>query len=200
MSIVLKTIINCFSIVCIRLLWCLCTTKFPTFICSTFVCKYQLKHNVNKSNAFLYHSTGPGYKQSIFIRNAPLKTSFIITARISKQCLCRSLTNLHFSNDAPLTRMLSQKINLISGITISNSQVLIQKRHVNFFSKKGKRKTVKSVAKRFKRLRSGALLRWRACRNHNMRKKSTSQKRRLRKPVVVTGRQLRKLNKMISGW
>ncbi len=69
-----------------------------------------------------------------------------------------------------------------------------------FWSKKGKRKTVKAVAKRFKRLPCGRLLRWRAGKNHNMRKKSCNQRRRLRKPVIVKGRQLRKLNRMISGW
>ena len=73
-------------------------------------------------------------------------------------------------------------------------------RNVNFFSKKGKKKTVKSVTKRFKRMGSGALKRWRAGKNHNMRKKSHNQKRRLKKPVIVKGRQLRKLNQMISGW
>ncbi len=76
----------------------------------------------------------------------------------------------------------------------------IQHRGAVFCSRRGKRKTVKSVTKRFKRLRSGKLLRWKAGKNHNMRKKSSNQRRRLRRPVVVKGKQLRKLNKMISGW
>ena len=73
-------------------------------------------------------------------------------------------------------------------------------RNIVTYSKRGKRKSVKAVVKRFKRLGSGALKRWRSGKNHNMRKKSTNQKRRLRKPVIVKGRQLRKLNKMLSGW
>ena len=86
-------------------------------------------------------------------------------------------------------------------ILLTNTEVCrSQTRGVNFCSKLGKRKTVKSVAKRFKRLGSGMLKRWRAGKNHNMRKKSTNQKRRLKRPVIVKGKQLRKLNKMISGW
>jgi len=73
-------------------------------------------------------------------------------------------------------------------------------RNITLISKRGKKKSVKSVVKRFKRLGCGALKRWRSGKNHNMRKKSTNQKRRLRKPVIVRGRQLRKLNKMLNGW
>ena len=79
-------------------------------------------------------------------------------------------------------------------------QSLEFQRKITIYSKRGKKKSVKAVVKRFKRLGSGALKRWRSGKHHNMRKKSTNQKRRLRKPVIVKGRQLRKLNKMLNGW
>ncbi len=65
--------------------------------------------------------------------------------------------------------------------------------------KKGKRKTVKAVAKRFRRTGSGALKYWRAGKNHKMIVKSGRARRNLRKPRYVNKTQLKLLNKMLSG-
>ena len=64
---------------------------------------------------------------------------------------------------------------------------------------KGKRKTVKAVAKRFKRTGSGALKYWRAGKNHKMIVKSSRARRNLRKPSYANKTQLKTLNKMLSG-
>ena len=68
------------------------------------------------------------------------------------------------------------------------------------FGKKGKRKTVKAVAKRFKRTGSGKLKYWRSGKSHRMMSKSARASRQLRKPCYANKTQLKTLNKMLSGW
>lgn len=76
----------------------------------------------------------------------------------------------------------------------------IWSRDVVIFSKnKGKRKTVKAVAKRFTRTGSGALKYWRAGKNHKMIVKSGRARRNLRMPKYANKTQLKVLNKMLSG-
>ncbi len=67
-------------------------------------------------------------------------------------------------------------------------------------SKLGKRKSVKSVAKRFIRTGSGKLKYWPAGKTHNMLAKSLKRRKQLRKPRYASKTQLKTLNKMISGW
>lgn len=71
---------------------------------------------------------------------------------------------------------------------------------VNFSKRRGKKKTVKAVAKRFHRTGSGKLKYWQAGKVHNMLAKSRNHRRNLRKPKYATKTQLKTLNKMISGW
>lgn len=71
---------------------------------------------------------------------------------------------------------------------------------VNFSKRRGKKKSVKAVSKRFHRTGSGKLKYWPAGRVHNMLAKSRNHRRRLRKPRYATKTQLKTLNKMISGW
>lgn len=66
--------------------------------------------------------------------------------------------------------------------------------------RKGKRKTVKAVAKRFYRTGSGKLKYWPAGKNHKMLSKGFNQRRNLRKPRYANKQQLKVLNKMLSGW
>lgn len=75
----------------------------------------------------------------------------------------------------------------------------IPTRSVVGFSKKGKRKTVKAVAKRFKRTGTGQLKYWRPGKNHCMMAKSGRASRELRKPRYANKTQLKMLNKMLSG-
>lgn len=65
---------------------------------------------------------------------------------------------------------------------------------------KGKRKTVKAVAKRFIRTGSGKLKYWPAGKVHNMLAKSRKKRLHLRKARYVNKTQLKTLNKMITGW
>ena len=67
------------------------------------------------------------------------------------------------------------------------------------FGKKGKLKTVKAVAKRFKRTGKGALKYWRPGKTHKMLAKSSRARRELRKPRYANKTQLKLLNKMLSG-
>ena len=73
-------------------------------------------------------------------------------------------------------------------------------RNVVTCSKLGKRKTVKSVAKRFQRTGSGKLKFWPPGKTHNMLAKLPKKRRQLRKARYVTKTQLKTLNKMIAGW
>ena len=80
-------------------------------------------------------------------------------------------------------------------------QLKLQARSVvNVSKRRGKKKTVKAVAKRFHRTGSGKLKYWPAGKVHNMLSKSRNHRRRLRKPRYATKTQLKTLNKMISGW
>ena len=76
----------------------------------------------------------------------------------------------------------------------------IPARSVVRYSKLGKRKTVKAVAKRFIRTGSGKLKYWPAGKTHNMLAKSRNKRRQLRKARYANKTQLKTLNKMIAGW
>ncbi|XP_055536068.1 39S ribosomal protein L35, mitochondrial [Wyeomyia smithii] len=67
-----------------------------------------------------------------------------------------------------------------------------------FSMRKGKRKTVKAVIKRFKRLEWGGWIRTRAGRHKHMWKKSAARKRRLRQHVLVNSQQATLLDKMVT--
>lgn len=71
---------------------------------------------------------------------------------------------------------------------------------VNYSKRRGKKKSVKAVSKRFHRTGSGKLKYWPAGKVHNMLAKSRNHRRRLRKPRYASKTQLKTLNKMISGW
>ena len=76
-----------------------------------------------------------------------------------------------------------------------------QSRNIVKVSKnKGKRKTVKAVAKRFHRTGSGKLKYWPPGKVHNMLAKSNKKSRQLRKARYATKTQLKTLNKMLAGW
>lgn len=77
----------------------------------------------------------------------------------------------------------------------------VQTRSVVKCSKRrGKKKTVKAVAKRFHRTGSGKLKYWPSGAVHNMLSKSRHHRRSLRKPRYANKTQLKTLNKMLAGW
>ena len=88
-------------------------------------------------------------------------------------------------------RFLNRPLFLFGNVT--------QTRNVTY-GKRGKRKTVKAVAKRFIRTGSGKLKYWPAGKHHNMLAKSCKRRRQLRKARYVNKTQLKTLNKMLSGW
>ena len=71
-------------------------------------------------------------------------------------------------------------------------------RGITVVSRLGKRKSCKSVRRRFFRVKGGLLKRWRAGKVHKMRKKSSWRRFRLRGSVLVKNKsQLKTLNKML---
>lgn len=69
---------------------------------------------------------------------------------------------------------------------------------IKFSLRKGKRKTVKAVIKRFKRLDWGGWIRTRSGRNKKIWRKSLSRQRRLRQHVFVNSTQSWMLDKMVT--
>lgn len=111
-----------------------------------------------------------------------------------QQTLCRYMSSLCITNI--FTRCSSQ----LSKNTIKPSilPLLQQSRTITIVSRLGKRKTSKSVLKRFRRVRGGYLKRWRSGMVKKQRKKSSWRKFRLRGSILVKRKsQLRTLNKMM---
>uniref|UniRef100_A0A182YNI5 50S ribosomal protein L35 n=1 Tax=Anopheles stephensi TaxID=30069 RepID=A0A182YNI5_ANOST len=69
---------------------------------------------------------------------------------------------------------------------------------IKFSLRKGKRKTVKAVVKRFKRLDWGGWIRTISGRHKKMWRKKGNRKRRLRQHVLVNGAQATLLDKMVT--
>ena len=126
-----------------------------------------------------------------FVRLSPSLLSIGKFPRIARTVSPVSVTARGYNH---LVKPLNHRCNAITAWT------KLWSRDVVLFSKnKGKRKTVKAVAKRFKRIGSGALKYWRAGKNHKMIVKSGRASRNLRKPRYVNKTQLKTLNKMLSG-
>lgn len=86
-------------------------------------------------------------------------------------------------------------LKIADSISLQHQQI----RSVTKFSlKKGKRKSVKAVLKRFKRLDWGGWIRTRTGRHKKLWKKSPNLKRRLRQHVLVNGTQSWLLDKMVT--
>ena len=74
-------------------------------------------------------------------------------------------------------------------------------RTLTYYSRrKGKRKTVKAVVRRFRRTGSGKWKRWQAGKNHFNSKKTSKRRSRLRRYVICNKQQTKLLNKMVNGW
>lgn len=121
----------------------------------------------------------------------PKNATRFLTGLSHKPCF----TGCSFKQQAITNSFLPYKTQVAEGF----SGMMWSRNIVLFSKKKGKRKTVKAVAKRFKRTGSGALKYWRAGKNHKMIVKSARARRKLRKPRYVNKTQLKTLNKMLSG-
>ena len=137
---------------------------------------------------------------------------FRVTISVACRALCRTYGRLRPSYSIQALPSLPTPINQrrsFSNVLSRSTQLkshgpcgglpLIQQRSV-VTGKKGKRKTVKAVSKRFIRTGSGKLKYWRPGGNHNLYNKSKRFKRTLSKPCYATKKRLKTLNKMLSGW
>ncbi len=156
---------------------------------------------------------------SLYLRGAQVIRHYV-TPTVSKNCLSyrpllRCIQNCQISTTSRL--MTPQQLGLsnrqcttLTPIPYGHRNVYrtlpqgssthMQVRTVTKYSKLGKRKTVKAVAKRFIRTGSGKLKYWPPGKVHNMLAKSRKRRLQLRKPRYATKTQLKTLNKMISGW
>ncbi len=89
-----------------------------------------------------------------------------------------------------------------SGVNhLLNFSSVIPTRTITYYSRrKGKRKTVKAVIRRFRRTGSGKWKRWQAGKNHFNSKKTSKRRSRLRRYVICNKQQTKMLNKMVNGW
>ena len=99
-----------------------------------------------------------------------------------------------------LTHFTALRCKLPSTPTACVALPLVPVRTVVKHSKLGKMKTVKAVAKRFRRTGSGKLKYWPPGNVHNLLSKSHGFKCRVRRPRYVNKTQLKTLNKMLNGW
>jgi large subunit ribosomal protein L35 len=98
-----------------------------------------------------------------------------------------------------LTHFAPLRYRLPSALTACVALPLVPVRTVVKHSKLGKMKTVKAVAKRFRRTGSGKLKFWPPGNVHNLLSKSHGFKCRVRRPRYANKTQLKTLNKMLNG-
>ncbi|XP_058829490.1 large ribosomal subunit protein bL35m [Topomyia yanbarensis] len=89
-------------------------------------------------------------------------------------------------------------LNVTTSLAPANLQQPPCRTVIKFSMRKGKRKSVKPVIKRFKRLDWGGWIRTLAGRHKHMWKKSAARKRRLRQHVLVNSQQATLLDKMVT--
>ncbi|XP_076834361.1 large ribosomal subunit protein bL35m [Brachyhypopomus gauderio] len=96
----------------------------------------------------------------------------------------------------------SQQQSLLRRVTpLIPSLELEPRRNLTYYSlKKGKRKTVRSVVKRFLRLHCGLWVRRKAGYKKKLWKKSSARKKRLREHVFCSKTQCKKLDKMTTSF
>lgn len=111
--------------------------------------------------------------------------------------LCRHLSNLSLSSRS--SSLLTDFSRGHQSPQIQATRLLIPIRTVVKHSKLGKMKTVKAVAKRFRRTGSGKLKFWPPGNVHNLLSKSHDRKCRIRKPRYANKTQRKTLNKMLIG-
>jgi len=103
-----------------------------------------------------------------------------------------NLKSIYLNNTHPICSRTRYLLNRSSAIPA---------RTITYYSRrKGKRKTVKAVIRRFRRTGSGKWKRWQAGKNHFNSKKTSKRRSRLRRYVICNKQQTRLLNKMVNGW
>lgn len=128
-------------------------------------------------------------------------TNSLISWALPRRCFSLALPRNLLPNHAVSTDGCKWKLfHPISGTVATSPAVgVVQTRTVVKCSKLGKMKTVKAVAKRFRRTGSGKLKFWPAGNVHNLLSKSHNYRRRVKKARYVNKTQLKTLNKMLIG-
>ncbi|XP_055907197.1 39S ribosomal protein L35, mitochondrial [Eupeodes corollae] len=111
----------------------------------------------------------------------------------------RSISSVPLLSGANVFQKNNQSIFGYSGMVTNLQNLSMQKRSLTKFSlRKGKRKAVKAVIKRFKRLDWGCWIRSHSGRNKKLFKKSPALRRRLKQHVLVNASQSSLLDKMVT--
>lgn len=128
------------------------------------------------------------------------KSSSLPTGRFGL-LFCRSTLYRSFSWFSSVTSSCTQSMTLRHKppLQMVCAPPVVPVRTVVKHSKLGKMKTVKAVAKRFRRTGSGKLKFWPPGNTHNLLSKSHDRKCRIRKARYVNKTQLKTLNKMLIG-
>ncbi|XP_063834824.1 large ribosomal subunit protein bL35m [Ostrinia nubilalis] len=129
----------------------------------------------------------------------PLSIPYLNAARIRNDCksfaTCKTLSHLGLSQTIGNSSLLNNQ----TVLNISKNIVQVPSRSITKFSlNKGKRKSSKSVIKRFFRLHWGGWIRTKVGRQKRLWKKSPAQKRRLRQHVFCNATQSTLLDKMVT--
>lgn len=119
------------------------------------------------------------------LRNISSQSAYCLSYIYSKSTPC--LNNAQYQICSRTTCELTYSAVPVRTITYSSRR-------------KGKRKTVKAVVRRFRRTGSGKWKRWQAGKNHFNSKKTSKRRSRLRRYVICNKQQTRLLNKMVNGW
>ena len=122
---------------------------------------------------------------------------------LEREVFCRQFSNLSLSSTRPAGLTLSSALNRSKVLSPQQNGCLalpvVPARTVVKHSKLGKMKTVKAVAKRFRRTGSGKLKFWPPGNVHNLLSKSHNRKCRIRRPCYASKSQAKTLNKMLIG-
>ena len=186
---------------------CLHPTPTPTWSCGTVMAFRAVSQSLRiswscfsgliKSGSANTHALNV---KNIFsrVRNLTNTTTFMWSRNFSLVTQCRPSGKV-----LPAPQALLQRNPPVYLLPSPLSQLVTPQQVrclVKMSKNKGKRKTVKAVAKRFHRTGSGKLKYWPPGKVHNMLAKSKKKRRQLRKPRYATKTQLKTLNKMLAGW
>lgn len=141
-----------------------------------------------------------GRTNTLTSQNVAVKS--VLQSSILRNVPGRSFTALSCIPAKPLNTMDSMKLLYLPRLSepsVSNQLNCMPVRTViKFSARKGKRKTIKAVTRRFFRLHWGGWIRTRCGRHKKMWKKSSNLKHRLRQHVMVNATQAHLLDKMVT--
>ena len=135
------------------------------------------------------------YTPSLQRHSLPLQTMQPSLDRDPSSALCRYFSSLSLSSTSSAATLRPTPRRQTRYLAVPMVPVRTVVKH----SKLGKMKTVKAVAKRFRRTGSGKLKFWPPGNVHNLLSKSHNRKCRIRRPRYASKTQAKTLNKMLIG-